>query len=143
MVALTPSAIAQPVLDADRTAFLALSAFLTGRDTLDGGLASRLVSALVDDDPLFPAAVRALLAFIDTHSVDAMRLQRTLDTERSPLAPLPPKIVTAWYLGIVGQGYRARSIAYETALSAQAVRDVLHAPSYCYGVYGDWARKPV
>ena len=48
----------------------------------------------------------------------------------------------AWYPGIVGDPVRARCIAYESALNAVVVADVLKLPSYCYGEYGNWARKP-
>ena len=72
-----------------------------------------------------------------------MQLQALLDGEHSPLALLPRRIVSAWYLGIVGEGEHARCVAFETALNAAVVADVLKPPTYCYGVYGSWARKPV
>jgi hypothetical protein len=50
--------------------------------------------------------------------------------------------MSAWYLGIVGEGEHARAVAYESALNAAAVADVLAPPSYCTGEYGSWSRKP-
>ena len=55
---------------------------------------------------------------------------------------LPRSIVTAWCLGIIGQGESARCIAYETALNAVIVADILKPPTYAYGVYGTWQSKP-
>lgn len=140
---LIPWALAQPVADANRGAFLAVSAVLAGRKTLDEAQARRLYDALTADDPGFPAATSALLALINERSIDPLRLQGVLDAEHSALAPLPRRIATAWYLGVVGDGERARVVAFETALNAVAVADVLKPPTYCYGVYGSWAKKPV
>jgi hypothetical protein len=80
---------------------------------------------------------------ITARSVELPKLQSVLDNERSALAALPRRILSAWFLGIVGEGERARCIAFETALNAVIVEDVLKPPTYCYGVYGSWAQKPV
>ena len=71
------------------------------------------------------------------------KLQKTLDDEKSPLAPLPHDLAKAWFQGIVGSGDKARCIAFETALNAVIVADVLKPPTYAYGAYGSWASKPV
>lgn len=139
---LIPWATAQAIVNDNQGAFLAVSAILAGRQSLDTVLAKRLYDALVADDPDFPAAVSALLKQINEQKIAPMQLQKTLDTEHSRLAPLPRKIVSAWFLGIVGDGERARCIAYETALNAVVVEDVLKPPTYAYGAYGSWARKP-
>jgi hypothetical protein len=139
---LVPWALAQPVADGARGAFVALSALLAGRQALDPVLARRLYDALAADDPGFPDAVQALLALINQRAIDPLQLQQVLDTEHSTLAPLPRKIVTGWFLGIVGNGDTARCLAFETALNAAIVADVLSPPSYAYGPYASWARKP-
>ena len=36
----------------------------------------------------------------------------------------------------------ARVVAFGTALNAVVVADVLKPPTYCYGVYGSWTKKP-
>ncbi|PUA19857.1 sugar dehydrogenase complex small subunit [Glaciimonas sp. PCH181] len=140
---LIPWALAQPVADADQGAFVAVSAILAGRQALDAVQAKRLYDALTADDSAFPAAARALLALINERKIDPLALQKTLDDEHSPLAAVPRKIVTAWCMGIVGDGEKARCIAYETALNAVIVEDVLKPPTYAYGVYGSWAKKPL
>jgi hypothetical protein len=45
-------------------------------------------------------------------------------------------------MGIVGDGAKARCLAYEKALNAVIVADVLKPPSYAYDAYGSWAAKP-
>lgn len=140
---LVPWAMAQEAADADEGAFLALSAILVGRQSLDAAQAQRLYAALVEDDPGFPAAAKALLALIEERKIDPMQLQTILDDEKSPLVALPRRIVTAWYMGIVGEGTKARALAYETALNAQVVGDVLKPPTYSYGAYGSWTSKPI
>jgi len=140
---LIPWALAQEASDADNGAFLALSAILVGRQSLDTAHAERLYAALVADDPGFPAAAGALLDMIERRRIDPMQLQKTLDDEKSPLSTVPWRIVTAWYMGIVGDGAKARTLAFETALNAQAVADVLRPPTYAYGAYGSWTRKPI
>jgi hypothetical protein len=137
-----PWALAQEVTDADNGTFLALSAILVGRQSLDATQAKRLFSALVTDDPGFPVAAKSLLDTIEQRKIDPMQLQKILDDEDSPLKLVPRRIVTAWYMGIVGDGAKARCLAFETALNAQAVADVLKPPTYAYGAYGSWARKP-
>lgn len=140
---LIPWALAQEATDADNGAFLALSAILAGRQSLDKVQAQRLYAALVADDPGFPASAKALLDTIESRKIDPMQLQKALDDEKSPLSPLPRRIVTAWYMGIVGDGARARCLAFETALNAEVVADVLKPPTYAYGAYGSWTRKPI
>lgn len=136
-------ALAEPAPHADRGAFTALSAILVGRQALDSVQATHLYDALAVNNPYFAADVQALLGLIDRRHIDPMQLQSVLDAEHSPLAPLPRNIVGAWCLGIVGSGEAARCIAFETALNAVMVADVLKPPTYAYGVYGSWASKPV
>ncbi len=140
---LIPWALAQPVANAEQGAFVAVSAILVGRPALDAVQAKRLYDALTTDDAGFSAAAQTLLALINDRKIDPLILQKTLDDEHSPLAALPRKIMTAWCLGIVGDGEKVRCIAYETALNAVMVEDVLKPPTYAYGTYGSWAKKPL
>lgn len=143
VASLVPFAHAQsrPV-DAAHGTFFALSAILVGNVSLDPALGARLHDALVADDPGFADAARSLLELIEARKLDPLQLQGVLDDEHSKLAALPRNIAAAWYLGIVGGGEHARCIAYENALNAVVVADVLKPPTYCYGAYGSWARKP-
>lgn len=138
-----PWALAAPVKSAAHGAFVAVSAILVGRRVLDAGLTIRLYDALVAVAPHFAADVRALLALIEKRQIDPAKLQSVLDTEKSPLAPLPRKIMRAWCLGLVGEGETTRCIAYENAMDAVMVSDVLKPPTYAYGPYGSWSQPPI
>ncbi|MGB6007643.1 sugar dehydrogenase complex small subunit [Castellaniella sp.] len=140
---LVPWALAQPATDDRHSAFLALSAIIAGRQSLDTGMADRIFKALSDEHAGFPDAAVALLKLIEDRKIDPMQLQKTLDDEKSPLAPMPRQIATAWFLGVIGSGAKAYVIAYEHALNAQFVADVLKPPTYAYGPYGSWTRKPL
>lgn len=140
--ALIPWALAAPVADAGSGAFLALSALLAGRQALDARQAQRLYAALSADDAGFPAAAQALLALINDNQIDVRQLQKTLTDSKSALASVPGKIATAWFLGVVGSGAKARCLAFETALGNVIVADVLKPPSYGYGSHGSWTAKP-
>lgn len=123
--------------------FLEVSKLLTGQASLDATLAARLYRALLADDGAFGERHQRLLSYVNEHDADPMRLQEILDAEKSALALVPRRIVTAWYTGIVGEGERAKCIAFETNLLNVITADKLKPPSYSYGVYGSWATKPV
>jgi hypothetical protein len=139
---LIPWALSQPVRDADTGAFMALSALLVGRTSLDPSMARRLYDSLAADDVGFAVALRSLLVQINERQIEPMQLQALLDAAKSPFAALPRKVMTAWCLGIVGSAGRARCLAFEDALNAQIVADVLKPPTYAYGPYASWTRKP-
>lgn len=142
VLSLIPWAMAQEVPEADMAPFMALSALLVGRPSLDTAQAKRLYQALVENDPTFAASAKQLLDTIEQRKIDPMQLQQTLDGEKSPLKDVPGLVVSAWYLGIVGSGKTARCIHFETALNAQVVADILKPPTYAYGGYGSWTRNP-
>ena len=140
---LVPWAMAQPAPRADRGAFTALSAILVGRRVLNAAQTARLYDALAADDAHFAADVQALLELINQRQIHPQQLQNVLDTEHSPLAALPRSIVSAWALGVIGSSADAHCVAYETALNAVIVADVLKPPTYAYGAYGSWSGKPL
>lgn len=140
---LVPWALAAPVSDASHGEFLAVSAMLVGRRTLDSAFGTRLYAALVDASPHFAANADALLALINQRHIDPAQLQATLDAEKSPLAGVPRQIMRGWCLGLVGEGEAAHCIAYENALDAVMVADVLKPPTYAYGAYGSWSKPPI
>lgn len=140
--ALIPWALAEPVDNPEQGAFLGVSAVLAGRLALKPGLAKRLYAALLAQNAQFPGQVSALLALINEQGLNAANLQTALDFAQSPLAPLPRQIASAWFLGIVGAGETAVCVAYEEALNAAIVGDILKPPSYADGAYGSWASKP-
>lgn len=139
---LIPWALATPVSDAGHGAFIAVSAILAGRRMLNANLGKRLHDALVANDSGFDANCQALLKLIDAQQIDPAKLQGVLDASKSNLAPLPRTLMRAWCLGLVGEGEATRCIAYENALNAVIVADVLKPPTYAYGAYGSWSRPP-
>ncbi len=121
---------------------MAVSAILAGRQTLDAAQTKGLYEALVADDAGFAAAAQALLKLINDRKIDSADLHKVLTDEKSPLAPVPQNIARAWFMGIVGNGDKARVRAYEDALNAQIVQDFLKPPTYAYGAYGSWSKNP-
>lgn len=120
-----------------------MSAILVGRQALDSAHAKRLYEALVAYNPGFPAAAQALLTLINDRKIDPTQLHQLLTDEKSALAPVAQDIARAWFMGIVGSGDKARALAYETAFNAEMVQDQLKPPTFAYGAYGSWAKKPV
>jgi len=139
---LIPWALAAPVANPSEGVFLALSAILVGEKALDAALGNRLHPALVTASPRFDANAQALLTLIDSQHIDPAKLQATLDASRSPLAALPRTIMRAWCLGFVDDGDTVQCLAYEDALDAVFVSDVLKPPTYAYGPYGSWSKPP-
>jgi len=139
---LIPFALAESIDSKEQGAFLALSAIIAGRQSLDKVLANNLYQALIANDPAFAKGVEGVLALINERHLDPPQLQKTLDDEKSSFATVPRQIASAWFMGVVGSGDKARCLAYEYALNAMMVADVLKPPTYAYGPYGSWARHP-
>lgn len=123
-------------------AFMEVSQALCGRAHREPGLANRLYKAMSEDNADFATELDKLASFMRQPGHDVAQLQASLDTAQSSFAALPRRIVTAWYTGIVGDGEKARCIAYEEALMSITVADQLRPPSYAYGIYGSWANQP-
>jgi hypothetical protein len=129
---------AQP---APANAFLALSEFLTGKK-LDARLAARYRAALAKHDPKFEAAAAALQRFVDdakAANVDALIALPALDPA---LRRTITAIVSAWYLGIVGDGADVVLISYAEAVMYRPTAGALVIPTYGGGP-GSWGPKPV
>lgn len=132
----TPVAAALPVAD-----FLRLSVFLTGGQALDATLAGRYQVALAKRDPQFGDSARALLALI--RSTQAGTIEQLLETPdlQDTLRAATTRIVSAWYLGIVGQDADAELISYAEALMYRPTKDVLVVPTYGAGP-DSWGGQP-
>lgn len=121
--------------------FLRLSVLLTGGQPLDAGLAARYQAALARD-PAFGRATQALLRLADDSGVshvDALLDHPQLD---DALRATLKRIVSAWYLGIVGDDADVKLIAYANALMYRPTRGILDIPSYGSGP-DTWGHKPV
>ena len=130
---------AAPATDDAYTAFLRASRILSGHSALNPAQSSRLYDALATDNPQFPDHVRALSQLLEQRQGAVQNLQQDIDNQHAEFAQLPRQILKAWYTGIVGDGVKARCVAFETALMNTLVSDKLAPPSYCYGTYGSWS----
>ncbi len=139
---LIPFAVAQPIENDEQGSFLALSAILVGRQSLDKALAKRFYDGLIAEDNGFAAAAKSLLTLINQQQLDPMALQAALDSAHPELARLPRRIVRAWYVGVVGEGINERCLAYENTLMNEVVKKELRPPTYAYGAPGSWSEPP-
>lgn len=128
--------------DADFTAFMKLSQYLTGKSTLDVEIGHAIFAGLVDQDTQFPKQVAQLNDFVATSKTPANGLQQVLDSTQPALATVPKRVMPAWYLGVVGTGLKARTVSYEQALMYPPISDVIVMPTYARGVPGYWAQPP-
>ncbi|MEZ0207351.1 sugar dehydrogenase complex small subunit [Ideonella sp.] len=134
----TSNAFAAAAASAD---FLRLSEFLTGGQPLEPGLATRYQAALARHDAKFGEAWSALQRYVADSketSVDSLLARADLG---EPLRKTITQIVSAWYLGIVGNDVDAELISYAQALMYRPTQDVLVIPTYGGGP-DSWGRKP-
>jgi hypothetical protein len=135
--------ITQAVTPASRVdpAFVRLARFLTDRNDLDARIIARAYDALVTADPSFATRSIALARAIgDAHLADVNALAI------SPLYADPADravaiaIVSAFYLGQVGEGSKARFVAFEKALMFEPTADMVPIPTYSRGGPGYWGK---
>ena len=125
-----------------RTAFIRVSKALCGDIYLDAAQASVLLDGLQQQDGGFADACVALDRFISEQATDPLQWQAALDAAKAPFAALPRRIVSAWYIGVVGSGTKARALTYVTSLMYRVTADRVRPPSYAYGSYGSWRVDP-
>jgi hypothetical protein len=132
------NAFAAAVSSAD---FLRLSEFLTGGKPLAEGLATRFQSALARHDPKFDATVADLQRYVadaKAANIDELLAREDLG---EPMRKTITQIVSAWYLGIVGNDADAELVSYAEALMYRPTLDVLVIPTYGGGP-DSWGEKP-
>lgn len=122
--------------------FLSLSVFLTGGQPLNPALSARYQAALNKRDPQFADGAQALLGLISNGKVAHVDALLASPELQDPLRALMTRIVSAWYLGIVGQDADAELISYANALMYRPTQDVLVIPTYGAGP-DSWGDKPV
>jgi hypothetical protein len=127
--------------------FIALSRSLTLNKPLDPSLAPRAWQALVQRSPNFLQHYPALAArFAPADSAlrksDLAELEQDANAKSAAVA-----IVSAWYLGVVGE-VKARSedgpafITYNQAMMWNSTQNITVIPTYAHGAPGNWAEKP-
>ena len=122
--------------------FLALSKLLIPDLRLDEHVGARLHAALLRQDGQFPRKTRALADVARKGPLtDAEALAEAVKADAVLSATLR-SIVSAWYLGIVGDQLTGQVVAYDLALMQEVVRDSVVTPSYCTRAPGYWSAPP-
>lgn len=130
------------VADAQTAAFMRVSSFVTGRNTLNATTGQRFFAALAKRDADFAAQVGALLAYIDSAKLTSMDAMLAVPDVDKALMATATTIVSAWYLGIVGKPADAELITYADSLMYEPTRGILAVPTYGPGPLA-WGPKPV
>ena len=121
--------------------FLQASEFLTRRK-LDPILAKRYYVALQKRNPHFEADITRLLGSIDqTRATDADAFLASTQLDKQSLATATT-IISAWYLGTVGDDAGVELISYAGALMYEPTHGILVVPSYGGGP-NSWGEKPL
>ncbi|MEO6918006.1 MAG: sorbitol dehydrogenase family protein [Collimonas sp.] len=128
--------------------FMALSALLTATPKLNPRIGARIYSALGTQAIEFEKQAAELWQYSQDHKIqDVDKLASALAND-SALSLLLHRIVSAWYLGVVGDGGITNGsggpkvIAFEQALMFDQVRDAVVVPTYCRAAPGYWVTQP-
>jgi hypothetical protein len=124
----------------DAASFTQLSEFLTGY-TLDPVLGARFLAALKRRDGDLDAKLTALASLIQQSGVPNMDGFLALSGTDPALMATATKIVSAWYLGVVGEPEDAELITYADSLMYRPTKGLLPIPSYGPGPNA-WGPKP-
>lgn len=108
---------------------------------MDARIIARAYDALVTTDPSFAARSTTL-----ARAIEDARLADVNALATSPLYANPSDravaiaIVSAFYLGQVGEASKARFIAFEKALMFEPTADMVPIPTYSRGGPGYWGK---
>ncbi|MDM9645949.1 MULTISPECIES: sugar dehydrogenase complex small subunit [unclassified Rhizobium] len=137
------SSFAAPVsafaADDDVQGFTKLSEFLTGYE-LDPVLGARFLAALSKRSKTLKADIAALQQAVSqsgAKDMDSFLATKPAEREMKTSA----KIVSAWYLGVVGDPEDAELITYEKSLMYRPTKGLLPIPTYGPGPNA-WGPKP-
>lgn len=142
-------ALAQVVATAKApTDFMSTSRLLTGHPEIDDSLADMAWSALTKREENFAAAYASLVDAITSEGLkDFAALPQSAIMASPPLKATAVSLVSAWYLGRVGEVLdRAEPgpdfITYTGALMWRPTIDVTVLPTYARAGPGYWAAAP-
>lgn len=122
------------------TSFTQLSEFLTGY-TLDPVIGGRFLAALKKRNAELDASMATLSNLIKQSGVSDMDGFLALSGTDPALMKTATKIVSAWYLGVVGEPEDAELITYADSLMYRPTKGLLTIPSYGPGPNA-WGPKP-
>lgn len=120
--------------------FTQLSEFLTGY-TLDPVLGGRFLAALRKRDAKFDASLAALSQLVKQSGVPNMDGFLALTGTDPAVLKTANTIVSAWYLGVVGEPEDRELITYAESLMYRPTKGLLTVPSYGPGPNA-WGPKP-
>jgi hypothetical protein len=126
--------------DDDVQGFTKLSEFLTGYD-LDPVLGARFLAALAKRSKTLKADIAALQQVVNQSGVKNMDAFLALKPADPNVMKTATKIVSAWYLGVVGDPEDAELITYEKSLMYRPTKGLLPIPTYGPGPNA-WGPKP-
>lgn len=128
-----------------QTNFMALSALLTATPKLNPRTGARIYSALSTQAIEFEKQAAALWQYSRDHKIEDVDNLASAIASDSALTLVLHRIISAWYLGVVGDGGvtgGAKVIAFEQALMFDQVRDAVVVPTYCRAAPGYWVTQP-
>ncbi len=129
LAVLAPGFAVSPALAATDDAFLKLSTFLTGK-SLNPTLSARYLVALAKHNPDLDGEITALQGFIDQNGFADMDAFLAAPDLSDDLKASALKIVSAWYLGVVGEPEVAELIAFHDALMYVPTNPYIPVPTY-------------
>jgi hypothetical protein len=132
---------AEGTATAASAAFLRVSMFVTGQRDLDQETSKRFLAALSRRDAGFATRIDALLAHVDQAKFADMDAFLAATPADAALLATATSVVSAWYLGIVGDAADAELITYADALMYRPTRGILAVPTYGPGPLA-WGAKP-
>lgn len=121
--------------------FVELSQFLVSRP-VSPVLASRYYAALAKRAPNFQANVTALKQLVAQQGFKHVDEYLAAANPDPSLKATAASIISAWYLGIVGELADAELISFSEALMYQPTHGILIIPTYGGGP-ASWGSKPV
>ncbi|WP_236905559.1 sorbitol dehydrogenase family protein [Collimonas arenae] len=144
----TPAASAsspQNPANQQQSNFLALSTLLTGTQKLNPRTGTRIYGALSTQAIEFEKQAAALWQYALDHQIkDVDNLAAAVGND-SALSLVLHRIISAWYLGVVGDDGvtgGAKVVSFESALMFDQVRDAVVVPTYCRAAPGYWVTQP-
>lgn len=132
----------QAVLAAEADSdFAALSQFLVSRP-VNPVLASRYYAPLSKRAPNFAANVSALKQLVSAQGFTHVDQYLAMANPDASLKATATSIISAWYLGVVGEPADAELVTYSLAMMYQATQGTIIVPTYAIGP-ATWGPKPV
>ncbi|PUA17927.1 sorbitol dehydrogenase family protein [Glaciimonas sp. PCH181] len=123
--------------------FLALSVLLTARPKLNSRTSARTYAALSAQLVEFEKQSADLWQFAQTQQIKDVDALVAAVESNADLSKVLHQIVSAWYLGVVGNGAQGQVIAFEQALMFDPVRDAVVVPTYCRAAPGYWVKQVI